>query len=201
MIQANIYSRNTLTPEFKQSVSDGLDILGQHVGAISLRKTAIVRLPADEKGLVDPRLVGLTGFDYMTDLHIFAAPFTSAYSENVHGVSFINYGVAWINTRTRKRRSLIRLTAAHEAAHSFGYVLEDSHQTKNALGAHCSCKNCIMFSSNQGEFAPSTLPKDFCDPCETDMRNTADSQIGQLRMKRFITRTVLPNKRKIESMY
>ena len=213
MIRANLYSSEPLEPSFKQSVSDGLDLVGQNIGGISLAKTHIVKLPVSSHNKVDVTRVGFKKFDTLTELHIMAVPLDGVYEANA-GLAYFNFGIVWLNTAILKAKSEIRSITAHEAAHSIGYVLPDSPQTFNVSESHCSCDDCIMYRSYSMDRDSESLieasqlkidvgfrktfktmgialpSEEFCTPCRADMIDTAEENIEQLRMNRFKTGVV-----------
>jgi len=187
-------------------ISNGLDLIGQHVGGISVVGFRLLPEPSSNQGF-DIQSFGYGQLDPATDLHILVAPF---YGEPVTpgalGASLIGTGITWIKPDISK--SLIGTTAAHETGHSLGYVLADSPQAINAQDNHCSDEHCVMtanatedpdflrFKASIGfRVHPDVIKAakkitDFCTPCKADMHATADENIDRIRRTRRLLRSV-----------
>lgn len=205
MINAKVYSPESLDSQMKDTISDGLDIIGPFVGGVSVQQFGVLKkVPVDSSGAVNIHRLRLGGLDRYTELHIFAVPISEEDYPNVYGLGAYNTGVSFINTaavavNTPTRRAI---TVAHEAAHSLGYVLEDSPQRIDDGGAHCVDTRCIMepggvplspaklmemFETENVLDIEGYLPKKpdtFCPPCTADMSRTMDQQLAKLRHAR-----------------
>ena len=205
MITANVYSVGELAPETKQSIHDGFDLVGQYLGDISVKNIARVTVPVNSAGIVELSRVGYANFDSAIDLHLFAGPLLTGHGDT-SGIAVKGKGVAWLSTRERYHADDTRGLVAHEVAHAFGYVLDDSPQAMRFGGSHCGAPTCIMYPEftekpvgiirklltplYKTPYAPE-LSDDFCTPCQADMRDTFDEHLEKMKATRASTGVVL----------
>lgn len=193
-LTARVYSLHDqeMSRAQKNAISEGLDIVGQHLGSIAITRFSKVALPT-RNGSINPFKVGYKQLDPQTDLHMFFASFDlvnkkiPSYVEHL-GLAFKGSGVSYI--KPGKSPTSTALTAAHETAHSLGYVLPDSPQTIRADGAHCSDSLCLMHEYSGHEMDLQSDRDEFCAPCRADIRDTAEENIMQLRRARLLTGAV-----------
>lgn len=187
-ITARIYSPEKLTDHAKAALSDGLDIVGQYTGRISVVGHSTVKLPSNTYGEVNPHKVGYKGFDKAVDIHLFMARIS--FGRGVAGLGYRSTGVAWIESRTATNKT--PLVAAHEVSHALGFLVPDAPQAiKNDVG-HCATKTCIMtpkIETSAFGFGD-ILPTDFCLPCKADMRDVAEENISEIHYARRVLGTV-----------
>lgn len=208
-LSAKVYSLERLDAPMKDSLANGLEIIGEHVGGISLGKFSLIRTPVTEHGVnLDDFRYG--NFDPAIDLHVVVAPFHDDGKEpssEILGISYHGTGVAWIKPAIGKQ--LTTTTTAHEVGHSLGYVLPDSPQAIKASDNHCSDQSCLMTAVAQHDPAylrfvtslgfaidPEAAKnarkvESFCTPCRADMHATADENVDRIRRTRRLFKSVI----------
>lgn len=215
MLSANVYSVEALPPAREKAIYDGLDLVGQYVGTIVSPRTLRVRLPKTSAGRVNPERVSYGKLPKEVDLHVFAVPMEATRSARL-GLGYSLTGVSYVDSTQEEK--VTRITAAHEAAHSLGFVLNHSAQLDPQSTAHCCDGGCIMHKSltnvdaqifplpgNRlgntaalGQTQSATremfgLPQDdFCKPCQNDMNDFGDRNLAALRVSRLLTGMIIP---------
>lgn len=202
MIRANVYTTTQgISPDLKTQIGDGLDLVSEFVGGISLSKVLKLKLPSSNEGVVSRHRIGYKNLDPFVELHLLALPLGA---DGRLGGSYLNTGISFLNLSEQKTH-FREATVAHEVAHSLGYVLKDSPQHDQTR--HCTDECCIMSPKQNyynlaeevldevatDSYAMADLLKgfglntqtEFCMPCVADMRDTHEEQIGSLRLERL----------------
>jgi hypothetical protein len=184
MIGANIYSSFELEPQTRNILSDGLSIVGQYVGGISILRFNQLTMKTNTSGETTTK-VACTNFDPAVALHIFAHPLKGFHEKKRLGVAYSGSGVSHVDTRSSA--SALPIVVAHEVAHSLGFVLPDSPQTALVSRGHCGDIGCIMHERYRDDIARD----DFCTPCKADMRDMVQPNLLVMRTHRMTHGAVL----------
>lgn len=191
---------------------DGIDMIGEHVGGVSLRDFQVIQLPASPTG-VNIDQFDHNVFDPAVDLHIVHARFREDEGEDSDdvtiGTAFYKAGIAWIQPDLSAHTTTT--TVAHEIGHSLGYVLPNAPQLVEPDYGHCEDTSCIM-ASDATEDPPyrhlafadrrnsriiqrlvrgSRSISDFCSPCKTDMRQTGERNTEEMRRLRQLNGRII----------
>jgi hypothetical protein len=142
MFRANVYSLEPLTPVAREAVHDGIGMVTAYMGETVAARELMVRLPFTERGTIDPARIGHSKLDKMVELHLMAVPLDSGESERI-GLGALGRGWAYVDT-AKNSAEVIRVTAAHEVAHAFGFVAPEAKQADPESPYHCCDGNCIM---------------------------------------------------------
>jgi hypothetical protein len=211
VMRANIYQLAGTESAPIGHIREGLDIVGQFVGGISVNRICNVRL-ATEGGEVAGERIGFRNLDTMVDLHVFTIPMTERRSGAL-GLSFMGHGIAIVDSRSS--RTTTTMTTAHEVAHSLGFVDADAPQKDKVSPCHCGDTGCIMRAQEGippelaemltmtngmdrlfgrarmpgsmmgGLFGDLKVITDFCLPCKADMRDLAEEKLAAMRTRRL----------------
>lgn len=195
MIRANVYFVEPLTPELKTGLYDGLSIIGQHVGGVSVRRVSRLSVPLNN-GRVEVSKVGLRKLEIGTHLHVIAAPLTT----DRLGIAAMGSGVSWLNIAEVEQS--YAQTTAHEVAHSLGFMLKDAPRRDFESPAHCVDENCIMHEAETepNRQTPLQLGRDvitknvgdFCLSCSADIRSFGEDHAHKILYGRTVAGGVSP---------
>lgn len=220
MLRATVYSNIELGPDKKQAISDGLDVLGQYVGGISIARFAGCKVRTDMAGEATKEVSG-NNLDKQTIFHLFVHPL-QGYRQGLMGSAYTNTGVAHIDSRSPGY--LLSPTVTHETAHALGFVLPEAPQSTRAGLGHCGTKTCVMhptvnagdgvldrqtadqlrqlhnnldklelgMSGNAKELWGDHIVNDgFCTPCVADLRAEGEDQAKAIFYNRLVSGSVL----------
>jgi hypothetical protein len=215
MLRAIVYSLEPLTPDNREAVHEGIEMVAEHIGQTVSCQELLVRLPMTDRGTVNPDRVGRGKLDKMVELHLMAVPLDRGAGERA-GLAEIGAGWAFVDIR-EQCKDAVRTTSAHETSHALGFVSRDAAHTDPNSRYHYRDNDCIMSKSSTvlvtyPAFAPATLgeimssrllrrqPKvkgpsrqllghhDFCPDCKVDMRANGENKLAELRHSRIFTR-------------
>lgn len=131
-----------MTSVVYEAVNDGIGMVAAYMGETVTTKVLQIRLPLTERGTVEPARIGHGKLDRMVELHMMAVPLDSGEGERI-GLAALGRGWAYVDT-SKNSAEVIRVTAAHEVAHGFGFVLPSSKQSDPESPFHCCDGNCLM---------------------------------------------------------
>lgn len=142
-MRANIYTLEPLAKEVRESIHYGIEMVAGYIGEVVVAKEKTIRLPQDNKGLVNPRLVGLGGLDKLTELHLMAVPL-SYDQPNCLGLAATSAGFTYVDSVKCDTPDLARVISAHETAHALGFVQKGAKHEDPTSPHHCTTPNCLM---------------------------------------------------------
>ncbi len=211
MITANVYSEDSLDRIERGLISDGLDLIGQHVGGITVVSASVVQFCPDSLtlGYPDPEKFDYSQLDPYTHLHLFVATFnidSDPHADSYIGISEYGSGTAWVDRLAQD--FLVPSVVSHEVAHSLRFLLEQDQDENEEDLAHCPDEECIMFHHintdhsavgvasyiekiapnlrNRINFGrPVNYQEDFCDSCKDELETHSDEHVGFLERGRI----------------
>lgn len=144
-MRANIYTLEPLAKEVRESIHYGIEMVAGYIGEVVVAKEKTIRLPQDNEGRVNPRLVGLGSLDRLTELHLMAVPLNHRTDDrNSLGAAAIGHGFVYIDSKQCDTTDLARVVSAHETAHALGFVQRGVKHEDPASPHHCTTDNCLM---------------------------------------------------------
>jgi hypothetical protein len=210
-MRTNIYSLESLTPEVKDAVREGVTEVAARIGQAVVFRECRVKLALTDRGTVNPNRIGFANLEHLTELHIIAVPLDRGESERI-GLAQLGRGVGFVDIASGND-PLIRTTTAHETAHSIGFVSSGARNENPESEHHCSDNDCIMYryAITQAASEPtqslfklsrkvimrrrvtSNTPvaslqgqQDFCDDCKADIASNGAERINELRHRRLL---------------
>ena len=139
MISAKIYTAPETSPNKVDAIADGLKLLGDHIGGVSVRR-ATWRIPAGRK--IHLSDLPLHKLDFTNELHIFGVPLLKEVDET-GGIANTGSGVAIVDSSRDFAVETLPAITAHESAHAIGFL--------ERPGAHCPNPNCILSATFDGD--------------------------------------------------
>jgi hypothetical protein len=216
MITANVYSEDPLDRVERGLIGDGLDLIGQYVGGITVVGTSLVQFCPEtlSSGCPDPEKFDYSLLDPYTHLHLFFASFrveSMPRSQSFVGFSEYGSGTAWVDNLARD--FLVPSVVSHEVAHSLRFLLEQDDDESKEDEGHCADEECIMaqnINTNHLEIKvadyiekiapnfrkrisfgdPVNYQEDFCDSCTDELETHSDEHVGFLECGRIETGVV-----------
>ncbi len=210
MVRANIYSIEALDPGARGAIREGIDMLAGYIGESVAMKEFYINLKLNQNRDVRPEQVDLSWLDPNVELHMFAVPLDPNYVGGNGRMGWAGVDAGWCYVDTvRYSPDSMRATAAHEIAHTLGFVTKYAQHEDIDSPFHCCNRSCIMHKhevvttvfeeakavSAQAELdrmlrsssirrpvvARSRGQQDFCWPCKNDMSDKGQRNLDRLR--------------------